>query len=108
MLTRAQRWLLISLIAACGIVSGALNGHAQGVTVVTPIACDKTEPMLKMLKDKYHEQAIGAGIAGTGEQVRLFVSDAHTFSIIVTMPGGMSCFYTGGGDWTMKPIGDDT
>lgn len=86
----------------------AIPAQAQGVTMITPIACDKTETMLKLLSDRYHEQAIGAGINGQGEQVRVFVSDANTFSIIVTKPGGISCFYTGGGDWTMKPMGNDT
>lgn len=94
---------LLALLA----ITFAVPAQAQGVTMITPLSCDKTEVLLKLLKDRYREQAIGGGISGQGELVRIFVSDTNTFSIIVTKPGGMSCFYTGGGDWTMKPMGDD-
>lgn len=98
-----MRGLLILVLIAM-----ATMAHAQGVTMIVPIPCDKTEPMLKMLKDKYREQMVAGGISGQGDQVRIFVSRADTFSIIITKPGGISCLYTGGGDWTMKPMGDDT
>lgn len=107
-MTSLQRWLIVGLIAACGIVSGAHGGRAQGVVMITPLQCNLTEDMVKQLGLTYKEVAIGAGISSKGYQVRLFVSKDNTFTVLETRPGGISCINSAGGDWTMKPIGDDT
>ena len=105
--------ILVALATLC-VVSMALllpgSANAQGVAMIMQIPCNETKTPLKLLTEKYHEEAVAGGISGAGDQVRLFVSDANTFSVVVTKPGGLSCLYQGGGDWTDNPAkikGDD-
>ena len=99
------------LLVAIAILGLSVATRAQGMIVPLPIKCNKSETILEMLRDTYHEQAVGGGITSGGGHIRLFVSKEKTFTVIVTATNGTSCILTGGDSWTTeeaKPTGHDS
>lgn len=43
------------------------------------------------------------GLAGNGTAIEVFVSEAGTFTIVMTWPNGMSCLIAAGKDWQKAP-----
>lgn len=103
-MTRLQRWLIVGLIAACGVVSGARGGHAMGM-------CGLRADFIRTLADQYQETGKALGIAGQVNLVEVFASKAGTWTILVTTPEGKSCIIAAGSSWEdlpIKPKEDDT
>lgn len=66
--------------------------------------CTTRADLLKMLAEKYKEQPAGTGTVGTSSIVELFVSEAGTFTLLNTLPGGISCIFAAGKDWQFEAI----
>ena len=101
--------IIICVLLSLGLMAYA--AYAQGTYVPVQMACNKSEVVLKMLQDKYKEQAVGGGVTPGGGHIRLFVSETASFTVILTSPEGVSCVLTGGDDWTTitaKPMGPET
>lgn len=96
-MTPLQRWLLVGLIAACGLVSGAHGSHAMGM-------CGPRADFIKALADKYQESGKAIGIAGQVNLVEVFTSKSGTWTIIVTSPEGKTCIIAAGTSWEDLPI----
>lgn len=82
---------LISLGMMLGVVTPAL---AQGAS------CADRTLIVERLSDKYGETRQSAGLNQNNGMVEVFASDdTGTWTILVTMPNGMSCLMAAGKAW---------
>ena len=89
----------ISAIILTGASSGAL---AQNATTVQPQARACTDRMaaLTHLSKKYAEAPVAMGLASNGGVLEVLSNDSgRTWTILLTMPSGMSCMLATGEDW---------
>src|SRR3546814_2180779 len=67
--------------------------------------CGEHKDVKQLLLQKYNESPVGLGITSQGGLVEvLTASDGATWSIIVTMPDGLSCLIAAGESWRSKTI----
>ena len=94
---------------------------AAGVFVATILAtnpanaasdlCTKRASMIKALSNKYEEQRRGIGIASKSGVMEIYISHKGTWTMLMTMPNGMSCIMAAGRDWeefAAKPAGTNS
>ena len=74
-------------------------------TAKAETVCADHDDLVKLLNEKYGEQSIGFGLAGTKAIMEVFVSDKHTFTIIQTMRNGLSCIAAAGDNWEAQKPG---
>ena len=66
--------------------------------------CGPRANVIETLESRYQEQRIGVGVAGNqAAVVELFVSEAGTWTIIVTRTSGVSCMVSAGQGWETVP-----
>ena len=65
--------------------------------------CATRDAFVASLAREHGEHAAGRGVNQTGNLVELFVS-ASTWTLVVTMPGGVSCIATHGELWETVPL----
>ncbi len=76
--------------------------------LVTPasaqIACSKREDVMKHLAAKFSEAPVAVGLANNGGVIEvLSTGNGSTWTIIITMPDGMSCLVAAGQEWETLP-----
>ena len=83
-------------VAVLSIV-GANAAHAA--------ACQARSEVLAKLESKYSETPVAIGMASNGGVLEVLATDADagTFTIIVTMPNGISCMLASGQHFEMLP-----
>src|SRR3546814_11742324 len=65
--------------------------------------CGEHKDVKQLLLQKYNESPVGLGITSQGGLVEVpTASDGATWSIIVTMPDGLSCLIAAGEGWRSK------
>jgi len=72
--------------------------------LVTPVhakvKCADRQKVIMKLGEKYREHPVAAGLARSGGITELLISeDGKTWTIIVTMPAGLSCLVSAGEGW---------
>ena len=93
-------FLTAVLIAAIGISSLSFVSSAKAQT-----ACAPRADVLEALTKGYTEQAKGMGLASNGNIVELFAGkDGASWTIVVTLPNGMSCPVFDGEGWEKLAI----
>ena len=82
-----------------------------GVLFYTPaqsagnMACGDRSDVLAQLGAKYHEAPSAIGIANNGGLLELLTTaDGSTWTLIVSMPNGISCLLAAGEDWQAVPV----
>ena len=68
----------------------------------TPVksSCESREAVLDFLSSKYAEAPIAMGVSKDGGVVEILTSGpGSTFTIIVTMPNGLTCMVAAGDSW---------
>lgn len=66
--------------------------------------CSTRANVLRHLASKYSESPIGLGVAANGGVLELLTSsEGNTWTIIVTMPNGLSCMIAAGQGWQQIP-----
>jgi len=97
---------LLAVAAAMVTVSAATTAEARQARQV----CDKRTDVLTHLSKKYSEKPTAVGVTANGGIVELLSEkDGKTWTLIVTMPNGISCLIAAGSDWvtsTPKQVGD--
>lgn len=70
------------------------------------VVCNTRDAVLERLATKYQEFPVAGGVTNSGGLVEVFTTpDGRTWSIIVTLPNGMSCLIAAGEGWrTKKPV----
>ena len=61
--------------------------------------CGLHADVINGLERKYNEQPVGMGLSVDGHLVEIFSSANGSWTILVTQPGGISCFVAAGEDW---------
>jgi hypothetical protein len=62
--------------------------------------CADRDVIVKRLADKFVEQQVAVGITANGKMVEVLASPkGGTWSIVLTEPGGPSCFVAAGANW---------
>jgi hypothetical protein len=69
----------------------------------SPSSCSIRKDVVKQLADKYQESPVAIGLASNGGLVEVLTTgNGSTWTIIITMPNGMSCLVAAGEDWQAK------
>lgn len=99
MKTRAAALLAAFLLLA--LVPGQAIAQAN---------CNTREAVERILRDKYQEQVVAAGITGQGHRIEIFASDdGASWSVVISTARGMACLAASGRNWRAvepKPIED--
>ena len=86
--------MLKYFIAASLIALPALS-HAQSAQ-----RCGDHDILVKRLAEKFVEQQVAIGVTANGKMVEVLASpEGNTWSIVLTEPGGPSCFVAAGANW---------
>ena len=85
-----------ALIAAS--LSAAAAAAAQSI-------CDTRKSIVGTLEGKYSETRRAMGIASGNNMLEVFVSEAGTWSLMITSPNGRSCLVGAGQAWQEQPLG---
>ena len=62
-------------------------------------ACVERSEFLKHLSSNYDEAPVAMGLTSTGRVLEVVVSEAGSWTIIVTLPSGVSCGVASGESW---------
>ncbi len=91
-----MKCIKIATIVATGLISGiATQAHAQ-----SGASCANRDLIVDRLETKYGETRQSAGLNQNNGMVEVFASDdTGTWTILVTMPNGMSCLMAAGKAW---------
>ena len=89
--------LFVSIAIAMMLLSGAA---LMARPVAAQTAAMPRTAVVELLGDRYSEQSVGLGIAQNGGVIELFTSkDGTTWTMVLTMPNGMSQMIATGKYW---------
>ena len=70
--------------------------------------CAERTSITKQLSKKYSEKPVALGIAHNGGVVEVWSSlSGNSWTILITMPDGLTCMVTSGESWETLPISED-
>ena len=64
-----------------------------------PSACVKRSDMLNHLSTNFDESPVAMGLTSSGKVIEVVASESGTWTIIVTLPDGISCGVASGMSW---------
>ena len=84
---------------AIALATSLLFGATEPVSAQTT-ACAAHADIVKQLSAQHSEAPVGIGLASNGGIVQIFSSkDGATWTIVMTMPSGVSCLMAAGESW---------
>ena len=90
--------MLKNLITAALVTAGFALAAQPILAQDTP--CTQRTAVLKQLSKQYSEAPVAMGLANNGGVIELLHSnDQRTWTLIITMPDGMSCPIAAGQSW---------
>ena len=96
-----MRWILGGLLGIL-IVFVSFGVAAQGSI------CGDREDFLRRLEEKFNEVVKHMAITGKGALVEWTVAPSGSWSMLVTIPEGLTCFVAVGQGWRDKTIVEGT
>ncbi len=88
------------LFALAAIAFGAAPAAAQAIAE----RCNPRPVVIEFLGVKYEEIPVAMGLQSNGAVVEVFAAkDSRTFTIVVTVPSGVSCVISAGEAWEPVP-----
>ena len=92
--------MLRSMLAALVVIGFSLPASAQ------QSVCGKRGDILKQLSIRYSEAPAAMGLSSTGGMLEVLTSPAGgSWTIVMTMPNGVSCLVAAGENWeSVKPF----
>lgn len=92
-----MRRIVFALLATVA-VTPAFAGQHGGPT------CDKRPAVMSQLENKYSEKPVAIGVANNGGVVEVLTTkEGGTWTIVITLPNGMTCLVAAGEDWESFP-----
>ncbi len=83
----------------------AFSVATAGTASAAPQACAKRTDAVTHLASKYEEAPVAIGIANNGGVLEVLSSDKGSWTILVTMPNGVSCMLATGQSWeALEPV----
>lgn len=90
---------LAFVLAFAGFLAVSVQATAETAS------CAAREDVLTMLSQKYAEAPVAVGRADNGGLIEVLSSlDGETWTIIITMPSGVTCMVAAGEDWEQLPL----
>lgn len=80
----------------------ALAGTVSGWAASAGTSCGPRDMVAERLSQHYDEGVAGRGIAGTA-MAELWVSEAGTWTVVVSLPDGRACIIASGVAWVVMP-----
>lgn len=91
----------VIMLALAGI---AVSSSPLPLSAAEPASCAARERVLSHLQQTYREEPASMGLANNGGVIEVLRSqDRASFTIIITMPNGMSCMIAAGESWEDLP-----
>jgi hypothetical protein len=86
-------------LTACAVLSSTAAAQAVG----TNPPCSPRQAIIDRLANKYSETSVPIGMASNGDVLEVLAAseDGISWTIIVTMPKGMSCLLAAGKNFEM-------
>ena len=80
----------------------AALGQSQGQS--ERYLCDERNSVVGELTQNFHEKPVAQGLQGNGTLLEVFASkDTGSWTILITLPNGMSCLTLVGDNWELMP-----
>jgi hypothetical protein len=77
---------------------------APALAATVPAACAEHDEAFAHLEAKYGERVVAGGLASNGGHLEILVSpDGKTWSVMLTMPNGLTCLIASGEAWEPAP-----
>lgn len=91
---------------ALTLSAGLLVTASTPASTQTPqYMCMERSDALKQLSTQYSEAPVAMGIANNGGVLEILVSQTgNSWTIMVTMPSGISCLVAAGNSWESLPV----
>lgn len=89
---------LLGTISAAALVLSVQSATAQAPT------CGPHEAVVQSLAQQYREQPQSVGVIDSNTVLEVFVSDAGTWTIVVTDTAGRSCVLSAGEGWDNNTV----
>ena len=95
------RSFFLGTLTAIVVAGTAASAFAQGATPQPQTrACTQRMAALDHLSTKYAEEPVAMGLASNGGVLEVLSNDTgRTWTILLTMPSGMTCMLATGEDW---------
>lgn len=86
--------MLKTVLLAAAVVTVSASAMAA------PMACSPRDDVLTQLSTKFKEAPVAIGLANNGGLLEVLTAGkGETWTIIITMPNGVSCLVAAGEDW---------
>jgi len=88
---------MAAAIAATTLISAMsfMSGSANALTA----RCGKHKDVVTFLGTKFKETRKGMGLINAGQMMELYISDAGSWTVLITRPDGVTCFGPVGKNW---------
>ncbi|HEV7253854.1 MAG TPA: hypothetical protein VGN97_12280 [Mesorhizobium sp.] len=106
--SEAAKRRLDQTLSALALISLAALALAWAVREAdAQVLCTSTDAMLRRLQERYGEEPTAAGVSARGELITLVVDPKDgSWSVVRTLPNGMTCGVIGGEGWEAAPAKD--
>lgn len=84
--------------ALAAVAALAVSSPAHGQSL-----CGDRERIASSLESQFAEKPVSFGLTESGGVFEVFVSPAGSWTILVTVPGGKSCYLASGEGWENLP-----
>jgi hypothetical protein len=102
MLPRTRNATVTKYVGLTAIAFGLAVGATVPVHAQFAVCGDRTQ-IVDQLKAKYKEQRQAVGLIATSGAAELYVSEAGTWTMLVTLENGKSCIIAAGHSWDSSP-----
>jgi hypothetical protein len=76
---------------------------SPGQAAEPPQSCAPRSEIVQALAAENKEQPVAVGTADHGMRVEVFANADGAWTLLVTLPNGISCLMNGGTDWQLVP-----
>ncbi len=98
--------LMLMAVSGCATVEPEVASGVGGLVVMPPVSTmwiDRSEAVDR-LAGQYSEAPVAMGLSSTGGVIELFTSaDGATWTLVLTMPSGLSRLVAHGEGWVSVP-----
>lgn len=98
-MNRVTRRLLGIYIGSIATISSSAAAMSQ-----SPQPCAKRSDIIQHLAGQFHETPVAIGLTDNGALMEVLAStDGKTWTLLFSMPSGLSCLMATGQDWQSLP-----
>ena len=95
---------LVVALPAFILVGLVVGSYSTPAAAEAELACEIRAKITKTLKSDYAELPVSAGLDNAGRMIEVFASTEGSWTILMTMPTGVSCLMATGENWMRREI----